>query len=201
MSQFHRNFEWANPPRDGTRPGSYISPNAFQVDGVTPNTPILIGQPVTVDTTQAVDSVYGLQPVKIAAEASAPVKGLSGIAIYEFKNDEAFAGFDQNLTGFSDLAFIPPAQALQVNAGGYTEARFRNTSALTFLNTRPYAARTMVAGLGGATNTVVVGTLLTPGVGTDAAGYWEVTATASLAWLVVTSFNLSTGECVARCLF
>jgi hypothetical protein len=205
VSTFHRNFEWAIPPQVHQRPGSFISPNALQNDGVTPNTPLLIGAPVKVDTNQSVDTVYGLQPVVPATGAQAPLGGLTGVCIYEFKNDEAYAGFDPYLTGFSDLALVPPAQGVQLVSGLNVSVRFRNTSALTFLNTRTYPARTMVAGFGGATNTVFVGSYLTPGTGTDAAGYWAVTGSVGTpganAWLVVTAIDLARGEVTARFLF
>lgn len=198
MGQYHRNFEFRNPPRDGQRPGYFISPNALDGGG-NPITPILIGQPILVDTTQQPDSVYGLQPVKVATGAQAPVPGMCGVAIYEFKNDEAYAGQDPFLTTYSDLPYVPPAQALIMVGGPFTEILLRNTSSLTFLNTRTYAPRTMVAGLG-ATPTVSVGTLLTPGTGTDAAGYWQPTLTASQGWAVVTAVDTVRGEVVARLL-
>lgn len=196
MSQFHRNFEFRNPPRDGQRPGYFETPPAVDGSG-NPIAPILIGQPIIVDTTQPVDSVYGLQPIKAATGEQAPVKGLCGVAIYEFKNDEAFAGFDTNLTTYSDLAFVPPSVGIQMIGGPYTEILLRNTSALTFLNNRNYAGRIMVAGLG-ATPTVVVGTLLTPGVGNDTLGYWAPAVTAANAWATVVAVDTVRGEVVAR---
>lgn len=201
MSTQHRNFEFRNPPIDGQRPGYYIAPPPYAADGVTPLTQILIGQPVAVDTTQPVDSVWGLMPVKILTGEQPPVKGLSGLADFEFKNDEAFAGFDPALTTFSDLAYVPPSAALKVCSGQFVEVCFRNTSAITFLNTRNYPARTMVAGLSGATPTVTVGSYLTPGVGTDAGGYWAVAANPANGWLVVTSVDSTRGEVTARFLF
>jgi hypothetical protein len=41
----------------------------------------------------------------------------------------------------------------------------------------------------GATPTVKVGDLLSPGTGTDVAGYWAVNATAANAWLRVTNVD------------
>jgi hypothetical protein len=205
VSTYHRNFEMVRAPHVNGRPGGYITAPALQNDGVTPNSPLLIGAPVKVDTNQAVDGVYGLQPVIAATGAQVPLAGLCGLTVYEFKNDEAFAGFDPYLTTFSDLAFVPASSAVQLISGIDVEVRFRNTSALTFLNTRTYAARTMVAGFAGATNSIFVGSYLTPGTGNDASGYWEVTGSVgnpgSNAWLVVTAIDTTRGECTARFLF
>ncbi len=195
MSTYHRGFEFRVPPSHGQRHGQYITGGS--------GTQILIGQPVKADFTQSDDPAYGLslQPVVVAPEASAPVQGASGIAIYEFKNPEAFAGFDPNLTTFSDLAFVPPAAALMVIAAREVTVLFRNQASELFLNTRLYPARTMVAGVAQATPTVVPGCYLTPGVGTDAGGYWEVTSDVSLAWLRVTNVDYARGEVEARFLF
>jgi hypothetical protein len=77
---------------------------------------------------------------------------------------------------------------VQLTAGPNTKVVFTNTAARTFMGVRNYKGRTMVAGMG-ATPTVKVGDLLSPGTGTDAAGYWAVNGTAANAWLVVTNVD------------
>lgn len=206
MSTYHRNFEFRVPPSHGQRHGQYITPLA-NAQGT--GTQILIGAPVIADYTQTADPSYGglaggtgdLQPVAVAAEASAPVQGASGIAVYEFKNAEAFAGFDPYLTTFADLAFIPYGAACMVIASRAVTVLFRNTATELFLNTRPYPARTMVSGMALATPIVTPGCYLTPGPGNDAAGYWEVTGNPALAWLRVTRVDNVRGEVEARFLF
>lgn len=203
MSTYHRGFEFRVPPAHGQRHGQYIGP-------VGPSgTQLLIGAPVVADFTQSADPSYGgigtapgsLQPVVAAAEASAPVQGASGVCVYEFKSPESYAGFDPYLTTPSDLAFVPFNSAVMVIASREVTVLFRNTPAETFLATRFYPTRIMVAGLNQATPTVVPGCYLTPGVGTDAAGYWEVTTTQSLAWLRVTAVDYTRSEVEARFLF
>ena len=77
----------------------------------------------------------------------------------------------------------------------------RNTSDETFLQTRAYTGRVMVAGIGIATPTLAVGDYLTPGTGDDDNGYWAETATAANAWLVITKVDNDRGEVEARLTF
>ncbi len=194
MSSYHRGFEFRVPPTHGQRHGQYISAAS--------GTQLVIGQPVTADFSQADDVSYGLQPVVAATGAQAPVPGASGIVVYEFKRPDGFAGFDVELMTYADLALIPFGAAVMVIAGPPITVGFRNVvDTGPFLNTRDYPTRIMVAGVSIATPTVAKGSYLTPGVGTDAAGYWQVTSDVTKAWLLVTDIDTSRGEVEARCLF
>lgn len=162
--------------------------------------PIVIGAPVKVNNAAAANDL-GLPTVALATGAQVPVPGICGIAVYEYKGSEGWAGVDPFLTTYSDLSTVPVSQALQVVSGDSVKVAFRNTSTQTFLNTRSYAGRIMVAGFGGATSTLAVGDYLTPGLGDDTNGYWGETSTLANAWLVVTRVDLTRGEVEARLLF
>jgi hypothetical protein len=84
-------------------------------------------------------------------------------------------------------------------SGSEVKVVLRNTADRTFLNTRSYAGRVMVAGLG-ATPTLAVGDYLTPGTGDDDAGYWAE-GTAANGWLVITNVDAARGEVEARLTF
>jgi hypothetical protein len=191
VGSYGRNFDFRTPPRSEDRQGRFAAP----ATGTIP-----IGAPVIADLTAGLDE-YNNQIVKLATGAQAPLPGLSGIAVYEYA-PAAFAGFDPWLTTYSDLDVVPPTKALQVVSGPYVKAVFTdtNTPTFSFLNTRTYNGRVMVAGLG-ATPTVAVGNFITPGVGTDAAGYWAVTAVAADAWAVVTYVDAVRQNIEARFLF
>jgi len=191
MSTFHRNFEFRVSPRAEQRSGRFHTP--------TSGDKLLIGAPVKVDTS-ADPSDLNMQKVILATGATAPKKGQMGILIHEFKNDEAFADRDPLYTTYSDLAHAPHGAAVQVVHGEKIKVAFRNTNDLTFLNTRTYTGRTMVAELG-ATPAVVVGDYLTPGTGNDTDGYWAKTTDASEAWLVVTAVDYDRGEVEAEFVF
>jgi len=187
-----RNFEFRVPPHSGQRAGRY----AIATDGQ----PILIGAPIKVDITKT-NVGLGLPVVVLATGATAPVAGMHGICVYEFKNDEAYAGADPYLTSPSDLAKAPIGQAVQMVSGDAVKVCFRNNNAVTFLASRTIANRTMVSEGAGATPNVDVGNYLTPGAGDDTAGYWAVTASANNAWLVVTGVDDARSEVEARFLF
>jgi len=192
MGSYGRNFEFRFPPETENRSGRFYLQNA----GAT----VPIGAPVTVDASP-VESALGLLPVSLATGATAtPRPGMGGIAVYEY-GPAAFAGNDPYLTTYSDKDTVPAGAALQVVSGQEVKVVFTNTVSNTFLATRTYASRTMVAGVGGATPTVTVGNLLTPGTGNDSAGYWAATGTAANAWLVVTKVDNTRGECEARLVF
>jgi hypothetical protein len=187
---YHRNFEFRVSPKGGQRAGR------FYVAAAT-----LIGAPVKITNDADPSSQeLGLIEVELATGAQAPTKGLSGILAYEFKGAEGYAGDDPFLTTYSDKALAPAGAAVQVVSGDTVKVAFRNTDALTVMNTRAYAARTMVDELG-ATPAVSIGDWLTPGVGTDTDGYWAKTETESEAWLVVTGVDTDLGEVEARMLF
>jgi hypothetical protein len=146
------------------------------------------------------ENALGLLPVSLATSAQAtPLPGMGGIAVYEHA-PAAFAGNDPFLTTYSDIDTVPAGKAVQVVSGTDVKVVFRNTEDRTFLNTRDYEGRVMVAGLG-ATPTVEVGELLSPGVGNGNSGYWAVTAVATEAWLVVTKVDNARGEVEAKFVF
>lgn len=192
MSSYGRNFDFRVMPQGGARKGR------FYLGGAT-NIPI--GAPVKYDNSVVTTSLDAhITGVSLATGAQVPVLGLSGVAVYEHA-PAAFATFDPYLTTFSDIDFVPFGKALQVIADDSTKVVFTNTVARTFLQTRNYAGRVMVAGVGGATPTITVGDLLTPGTGNDTAGYWAETGSASNGWLVVVGVDNARLEVEARFLY
>jgi hypothetical protein len=184
-----RNFEFRVSPRSGQRAGRFAAPASGDT--------IVIGAPVTVSD-PATENELGLLEVELATGAQAPKPGLSGIAYYEHIQ---YQGDDPFLTTWSDKGTVDPGKAVQVVSGSTVKVALRNTNNVTFLNSRDYPGRTMVSEGVGATPNVNVGDHLTPGVGTDADGYWVVTDNADHAWLVVTSVDDARGEVEARMLF
>lgn len=184
MSTYGRNFEFRVPPVHGERGARYVLP--IEED------PIPIGTPVEV-AAGAVADAMGLMPVALAAAASPPIGGLSGIAVYEH-GPAAFSGFDDQMTTYSDVDTVPAGKAVQVVAGDRVKVVLRNTTARTFMNTRAYTGRVMYAG------TPAVGDYLTPGVGDDTAGYWAV-GTAANGWLVVEKVDTARAELECRMTF
>lgn len=189
---YTRNFQYRVPPDGGQRAGRY----AIATDG----SAILIGAPIKVDTTKTHVGL-NLPVVALATGAQAPVPGMCGICVYEFKNDEGFAGQDPYLTTYSDLAMAPVGQAVQLVSGDAVKVCFTNTNAVSFLHNRTYAQRLMVSDGSGATPNVTVGQYLTPGTGSDSAGYWIATTNIANGWLVVTSVDNTRNEVEARFLF
>ena len=177
-----RNFCFRKSPRHGERGGRYVLGGS---DTLTSGVPVV--------RSGAADSV-GRTTVVLATGAQAkPKAGLGGILVYE--NIDAH-GVDPVINTASDVDTVAPGKAVQVVTGtaGSVKVAFTNTSDDTFLNRTSYpATRVMVAGVSIATPTVAVGDYLTPGVGTDADGYWAETADADNAWLIVTSVNSTTG--------
>lgn len=187
MSNYGRNFEFVVPPSGKQRTGQFYN------DGVA----IPIGAPVVVDLTNNGINALDLVPVVLATTDQAiPVNGQGGIAVYEY-GPAAFAGTDSSLTTYSDMDTVPAGSACQVIHGDDVKVRLSNTTASTFLNTRAYAGRVMVAGIG-ATPTVAVGDMLTPGTGDDTNGYWAETSTAANAWLIVTKVDTTRAELEAQ---
>ena len=187
---YGRNFEFRVPPRSGERSGRYYLDEASAIP---------IGAPVLVDVAGDEDDM-GLLPVNLATGAQdRPKSGLGGIVVYEHA-PAAYAGNDPYLTTYSDIDTVPVGKAVQVISGDTVKVVLRNTDDETFLNTRDYTGRVMVAGLG-ATLSLAVGDYLTPSDGDDDNGYWEETATESEAWLVVTKVDNDRGEVEARFAF
>lgn len=190
MTNYGRNFEFRTSPKGAQRSGRYY---------LAGTTDIPIGAPVKYDSGED-ENALGLLPVSLATGAQAtPKPGMGGIAVYEHA-PAAFAGNDPFLTTYSDIDTVPAGKAVQVVSGADVKVVFRNTEDRTFLNTRDYTGRVMVAGLG-ATVTVEVGELLSPATGNDTDGYWAVTGTAANAWLVVTKVDNDRGEVEARFVF
>lgn len=190
MTNYGKNFEFRAQPDGASRSGRFY---------LTGSTDIPIGVPVKYDSGSAEDAL-GLLPVVLATGAQArPHPGMGGIVIFEHA-PSAFAGVDPFLTTYSDIDKALHGKAVIVVSDPEVKVVLRNTSATTFLNTRTYAARKMVAGLG-ATVTLAVGDYLTPGTGNDTDGYWAETATESQAWLVVTKVDNTRGEVEARFVF
>lgn len=161
-------------------------------------TAIAQGAPVTMVASSATDPADLRLPVQIAAAAAAPIIGLSGIIVYEAPWD-AFHGYDPQLTRPSDIDVVPALKPAQVVHGTEVRVKLQNTVSRTFEGMRTYPGRLMVApaGLSG----LIVGDLLTPGVGSDSAGYWAETATLALAWLRITSVQATAGFVEAQMLF
>lgn len=189
MGTYGRNFEFRVTPHGGQRGGRYVLPVDAPED-------LPIGVPVQV-ADGAVADAMGLLPVALATGAQEPKKGLSGIVLYEHGPG---LGGDLVLDTYSDRDTVPRGRACQVVSGDAVKVVFRNTEDRTFLQTRDYAGRVMVAGLG-ATPTLVVGDFLTPGTGDDTAGYWAETANAAEAWLVVENVDAARGEVECRLAF
>lgn len=168
---YGRNGEFRIPPRAERRHGRFIVP--------TTGTPIPLFAPVGV--TGAAPNELDLTPVALLTAPVAPKSGKHGILLYEWA-PAAFAGTDPFLTTYSDRDYAPLGEAVQVIHGTELKLALNNTAESDFLDNRTYAGRTMVAGMG-ATPTVVVGDLLTPGPGDDVGGYWQRTADETLGWL------------------
>lgn len=191
MGTYGRNLEFRVPPLHGQRGGRYVLPSDAPAA-------LPMGVPVVVPADAEADAM-DLLPVELATGAQAPVKGMSGLALYEHA-PAAYAGYDPVLTTYSDLDTIPVGKALQVISGDMVKVVFRNTVDRTFLGARSYEGRTMVAGLG-ATPTLSIGDFLTPGTGNDTAGYWAETADESLAWFVIERVDAARREVEARFVF
>ena len=183
---YGRNFHFLVTPRQGERAGRYF---------LDETSPVPIGAPVKLTASGDTDSGARLG-VELATGAQAkPVPGTGGILVYEHIQ---FLGVDPNEVTYSDFDTAPAKAAVQVVNGTTVKVGLTNTTDTSFLVRAGYpATRVMVDGVG-ATTTVEVGDFLTPGDGNDTDGYWEVTATAANAWLVVTAVDGPTGLVEAR---
>lgn len=183
MSTYGRNFDVRVPPLSGQRGSRY------SVDEVT-----VIGVPVLATGDE---DAYGRQIVELATgDQAKPKVGIGGVMIYEV-GPETYDTFN-HLTLYSDISTADAGRPVQVVNGNTVKIVLKNTPAsTTFLHTRTYVGRKMVAGVG-ATPTLVVGDYLTPGTGNDTDGYWAKTSTAANGWLVVTSIDSVRDEVEAR---
>ncbi len=185
MGSYGRNFEFRVPPVHGERGGRYVHAGS---------TAIPIGAPVKYTGDGGDAALSGAMPVELATGAQAPERGTCGIVVFEHLN---VYGDDPVLTTYSDRDTVPVGKMCQVISGDRVKVLLRNTEDRTFMTVRDYEGRVMVAGLG-ATPTVTVGDMLTPGTGDDSAGYWAETSTASEAWLIVEQVDSARGEVECR---
>lgn len=184
---YGKNFEFRVAPESTDRSGRYYLDSADAV---------VIGAPVLLTATG--ENTLGLAPVALAAaDHATPLPGQGGVLVYEHIQ---YIGDDPSLTTYSDKDTAPAGAAVQVVGGREVKIVLRNTSAHTFLNTRSYTGRTMVAGLG-ATPTLAVGDMLTPGAGNDTSGYWKETSVLANAWAIITKVDATRGEVEARLTF
>lgn len=188
MASYGRNFEFRVPPVHGERGGRYVLGGSDALP---------IGAPVKVADGATPSAAYtDALPVALATGAQAPKKGLCGILVYEVDPGAGLGGLDPVNSTYSDYDTAPVGKLVQVVSGSQAKVVLRNTADRTFLNSKSYAGRLMVPVSG-----LVVGDYLTPGTGSDSAGYWAENATASNAWLIVTSVNTARGEVEARLAF
>lgn len=189
MSSYGRNFDFRVVPQPENRKGRYVLTNGAAIP---------IGTPVKVADGAAPNLGFtNALPAQLATGAQTPKRGMTGIAVYEWID---LNQLDPEYSTYSDRDLVPDTRLFQMVSGPGIKVVFRNTNARTFLTSRSYTGRTMVAGMG-ATPTVAVGDLLTPGVGSDSNGYWAETATATNAWLVVTLVDAARGEVEAETVF
>lgn len=192
MGTYGRNFEFLVVPISHNRGGRYATQSEADYDTVIP-----MGAPVKV----VGEDLLLRQTIELADDGVAPDKGRHGIAIYEHGDGATWAGDDQNLTTYSDKGVLPFEKAVQVVSGPNVKVLFTNTDAETFLQTRSYTGRNMVAELGGSPS-VTTGAYLEPHADpSDTNGYWQVTSTRADAWLVVTRVDSDRNEVEAQMLF
>jgi hypothetical protein len=186
MSDYGRNFEWLTSPRPEDRLGRYINGDADVPQGA----------PVVVTDGPDADErlVLGL-----CTGATEPVKAQHGIILWE-QVYEGYVDRDPVLTRWSDLDIVPAGKPAQLISGDYVRAAYRNTEDETFLQTRSYSGRVMVAGLG-ATLELAQGDFLTPGDGNDTDGYWAKTTNRDEAWLYVWAVLNDVGVVQVQMLF
>lgn len=189
MSTYGRNFDFRVPPEGAHRGSRYALDPAGTAE-------VTIGAPVVVLDDGSTDSLGRLKVDVPTGEGPKPLPGQGGVMVFEY-GPSAYAGYDEQITTYSDLGTAKAGDAVQVVTGANeVKVVFRNTEDSTFLHTRSYTGVTMVdETLGGGTPTVAVGDYLTPNTSPSAAnGYWKVTTTAANGWLVVTSVDATRGE-------
>jgi hypothetical protein len=176
MGSYGHNFDFLVVPDEDDRGGRYYLNQANAVP---------IGAPLVVAANATPADLWtDALPATLATGAQAPKQGMAGIAVYEHID---FNGLDPEYYTYSDRDTVPVQRLVQLVSSPGVKVIFTNTADRTFLGTRQYKGRTMVAGMG-ATPTVKVGDYLSPGTGTDAAGYWA-SSTAANAWLVITNVD------------
>jgi hypothetical protein len=189
MGSYGRNVEFRVVPLEYHRRGRII---------LDEGEPVAIGAPfVIADDAPTEDLWTDALPAQLATGTQAPKRGMCGLGIYEHLD---FHQVDPQWVQYSDIDLIPDRRLFQLISGIGLKVVFKNTSAHTFMTTRDYRGRVMVAGMG-ATPTVGVGDFLTPGVGNDASGYWAVTGTAANGWLKVTNVDALRQEVEAEFVF
>lgn len=185
MGSYGRNFDFRVPPVHGQRGGRYV---------LSGDDDLPIGVPVVAAAGADQDeTLTNALPVLLATGAQNPVKGRCGILVYEHID---LNYLDPAYYSYADRDTAPAGKMVQVVHGDAVKVVFKNTADRTFLQTRNYAGRIMVAGLG-ATPTLQVGDYLTPGTGNDASGYWAE-GNATNGWLVVEQFDAARGEVECR---
>ena len=207
MASYGRNFDFRVPPKSGQRSGRWVLTdsgldNAIVGEG-TSTTILPIGVPIGhdsayVDLTNA-DEFTNAGSAKLIYNPTVAISGLHGILVYEHA-PAAFAGNDPYLTTYSDIDTVTVGKLCQMVSGRDVKVVLTNTTSRTFLNTRAYTGRTMVAGIGVSTPTLVVGDYIGPGTGNNTAGYW-VESNLANAWLVVTAVDNDRAEVEARFTF
>lgn len=190
MGSYGRNFDFRITPEWNQRGGRYVLANGADIP---------IGAPVSIanGATQSVELTGALPAVLETGATPTPKKGLGGIAIYEHLD---LHQLDPQYFTYSDRDMVPDGKMFQLISGAGIKVVFKNTEDRTFLQTRDYEGRIMVAGFG-ATPTLAVGDFLTPGTGDDASGYWAETGSEANAWLVVTGLDTLRHEIEAMFLF
>lgn len=188
MGTYGRNFDFLQVPLAGERLGRYI----------TGSTALPHGAPVVAGTTLDAER---RRTLSLADNTTVPAIAKTGIVISE-QAWTAYHGSDPFLTRPSDIDKAPAYTAAQLVHGTSTRVRLVNTPAVNFQGQRTYAARTMVAALGG----LAVDDLLIPtNSPSDSNGYWRKKASpgddATPGWLRVTAIDADNGICEAQFLF
>lgn len=189
MASYGRNFDIPVPPDPRERQGRFILADTADV---------AIGAPVMITDDDPDTAFTDAMTVELVTGAQAPpLAGEGGILVYEHID---MNGYDPVLNGYSDRGDAPAGRLVQVVRGVGVQVLLRNTEDRTFLQSRSYDGRVMVAGLG-ATPTLAVGDFLTPGVGDTSDGFWAETASEANAWLRITRVDADRGEVQAALLF
>ena len=188
MGSYGRNVDFRVTPLEMQRRGRVILDEGSDV---------AIGAPFIIADDAPTEALWtDALPATLATGAQPPKRGLSGIGIYEWLDLDQL---DPQYFTYSDRDLIPNGKMFQLISGPGVKVVFRNTADRTFLGTRDYAGRIMVAGMG-ATPTVGIGDWLTPGTGDDTSGYWEASAVAN-GWLRVTNVDAQRQEVEAEFIF
>lgn len=182
MSNYGRNIEFRIFPQRGQRNGRYVNATGA---------PILLGAPCV--GTGVIDEL-DQEEVEPVTAAVAPEVGRHGIILVNHTGVSGMQGRDPFLSGVSDAQHALPGQQVMLVSGSEVKVVLRNTVDHTFLQTRNYEGRTMVAGL----EALTVGDYLAPGPGTDDGGYWAAAVDATTGWLVVTNVDEARAEVEAR---